>query len=290
MRVQTDAYRRFVSQLDVTREKIQDLFDRQYRALQTFNIVLFGRTGSGKSTLISAITCSNGGTVSQGESDWTTQVAPLDWHSCRIYDTPGINGWGRTHSRDDLEKLAREAVEVADFVLVCFDSQSQQADEFEKLAAWVQTYRKPMLAVLNSRNLRWRFPPRVPVGPARLNLSRTVREHAQNIQDELAKIGLVGVPVLAMSSKRALFARAALPYEGPDGKSLEKQRMDYGEKKLASWSGYSRLENLLERSICEHAVAFRVGALNDQLRGVLTELRLTLGEIENDVLEAAYQH
>ena len=278
---------RFAGQLDDTLVKVGDLFERQSAALQTFNIVLFGRTGAGKSTLISAMTRGNGESVSQGESDWTTKVAPLDWHSCRIYDTPGINGWGRTESRSDLEARAREAVEVADFVLVCFDSQSQQADEFGKLAAWVQTYRKPLIAVLNPRNPVWRLPPRVPVGSARSNLSRAVREHAGNIRDELAKIGLSGVPVVALSSKRALFARASLPFLGPDELSLQKQRAQFGVDQLERWSGFERLESLLVEAISHHAVPLRLGALNDQLRGVLSELAIGLGEIEGEARQAS---
>ncbi len=282
-----DPAARFSHQLDKTVAKVGDLFERQCAALQTFNIVLFGRTGAGKSTLISAMTRGNGASVSQGESDWTTKVEPLEWHSCRIYDTPGINGWGRTERRTDLEARAREAVEVADFVLVCFDSQSQQADEFSKLAAWVQTYRKPLIAVLNPRNPVWRLPPRVPVGSARSNLSRAVREHASNIRDELAKIGLAGVPVVALSSKRALFARASLPFQAPDELSLQAQRKQFGVEQLEEWSGFGRLENLLVQAISHHAVALRLGALNDQLRGVLSELALGLHELEGEAREAA---
>ena len=278
---------RLAGQLDETLAKVGDLFERQSAALQTFNIVLFGRTGAGKSTLISAMTHGNGASVSPGESDWTTQVAPLDWYSCRIYDTPGISGWGRTESRSDLEARAREAVEVADFVLVCFDSQSQQADEFGKLAAWVQAYRKPLIAVLNPRNARWRLPPRVTEGSSRSNQSRAVREHAGNIRDELAKIGLTGVPVVAVSLKRALFARASLPFLGPDELTLREQRAQYGVEQLESWSGFARFENLLVQAISDHAVRLRRGALNDQLRGVLSELDLRLGEIESEARQAA---
>ena len=97
--------------------RTQSVFTRQLEVLSTFNIALFGRTGSGKSSLIEAITCGDGESVSQGESDWTTEVRPREWEGCKIYDTPGINGWGRTQDRYELEQKAREAVEVADFVL-----------------------------------------------------------------------------------------------------------------------------------------------------------------------------
>lgn len=274
----------FVNLLDDTAAKLLRLFEHQSAALPTFNIVLFGRTGAGKSTLISAMTRGNGESVSQGESDWTTKVEPLNWHSCRIYDTPGINGWGRSESRADLEERARKAVEVADFVLVCFDTQSQQEGEFNKLAAWVNTYRKPLIAVLNTRNQVWRLPSRVPVGSARSNLSNAVREHAMNIRDELSKAGLFEVPIVALSSKRALFARASLPFKGPDQNTLQAQRKQFGIERLEAWSGFPRLEKLLVQTVSSHAVALRLGALNDQLRAVLSEL---LRELQNFEVKAA---
>jgi len=274
----------FAEKLEESSVQINELFNRQKKVLSKFNIVLFGRTGTGKSSLISAITEGNGETVSHGESDWTTKVDPSDWHSCKIYDTPGISGWGRTESREDLEKKAREAVEIADFVLVCFDSQSQQADEFIKLAKWVQTYRKPVIAILNPRNTVWRQPQRIAFERQRITLSETVREHASHIRDELTKIGLPEVPVIAINSKRALFARASLPFKGPDEVSLIRQRKSIGIHLLEEWSGYPRMEKLLIETISKHAVDFRIGALNDQIRGVFKDLSISLSDI-NDELE-----
>ncbi|MBP0945005.1 GTPase [Pseudomonas alliivorans] len=253
--------------LNEKRGSILNLVERQRNALSTFNIVLFGLTGAGKSSLITAFTRGNGSIVSQGESDWTTDVQPLAWNACLIYDTPGINGWGRNNSRKDLEARARKAVEVADFVLVCFDSQSQQADEFAKFAAWVSEYRKPAIAVLNPRNAMWRMPSRVSAPMARGNLSRAVSEHATNIRDELSRLGVNDVPVVAVSSMRAVFARASMPFEGPDLESLTKQRDMYSCDSLEQWSNYPRLEDLLVSVITDAAVDIRLGCLNDQLRG-----------------------
>jgi GTP-binding protein EngB required for normal cell division len=263
---------RFIVLVQERSAEIKRLFANQAGVADSFNIVLFGRTGAGKSTLIETLTCGTGSPVSHGESDWTTDVEPKVWNSCKVYDTPGVNGWGRKNKRADLEKRARQAVEVADFVLICFDSQSQQASEFEKVAEWVQQFNKPIIAVLNARNAVWRLPPRVPVGAARANASLAVSQHAGNIKDELAAVGLYRVPVVAIASKRALFARASLPFEGPDRETLELHRATYGIEKLEVWSNFPALEGLLVRCISDHAVAIRMAALYDQLRGVLDAL------------------
>ena len=281
------AHGRFVLYVQECSAEIQLLFANQAGVAGSFNIVLFGRTGAGKSTLIETLTRGTGSPVSHGESDWTTDVEPKAWNACKVYDTPGVNGWGRKNKRADLEERARRAVEVADFVLVCFDSQSQQASEFGKVAAWVKRFNKPVIAVLNARNPVWRFPPRVSAGAARANVSLAVAEHAGNIKDELAKVGLYQVPVVAIASKRALFARASLPFEGPDRETLESYRSEYGIEKLEAWSNLRALEGLLVRCISEHAVTIRMAGLHDQLRGVLDVLSEGMALRMRETIEAA---
>ena len=109
----------FISLVKERVAEIERLFEKQKSVADSFNIVLFGRTGAGKSTLVESLTKGNGAAVSHGESDWTTDVEPKYWESCKVYDTPGINGWGRNNKRSDLEQRARNAAEVADFVIVC---------------------------------------------------------------------------------------------------------------------------------------------------------------------------
>lgn len=87
-----------------------------------------------------------------GQSDWTVEVRKMERSACVLHDMPGINGWGRDRSREELEEVARRTVEVADLVVLAFDNQSQQAQEFEKVAAWVRNFGKPIRAVLNCRN------------------------------------------------------------------------------------------------------------------------------------------
>lgn len=259
---------------------ISVLVNKQKENLKTFNIALFGRTGAGKSTLIEAFTKGNGESVSRGESDWTTDVKPRDWNSCRLYDTPGINGWGRTMARNELEDKARKAVEVADIVILCFDSQSQQISEFEKIAEWIQKYGKPALVILNCRNPRWRMPLLVRKASSRRQLSQSLHDHATNIRDELGKIGIKDPIIIAMSNKRALFARASLPFKAPDENTLIKHRELYGVTKLLRWSNFSILQDLLVEGLSSDAGKLRLGMLRNQIRGEFQILLESISHID----------
>jgi predicted GTPase len=243
----------------------------QAARLKTFNLVLFGRTGVGKSSLIEALSGGDGLPISQGESDWTTEIRDVRWRGCRLVDTPGIAGWGRTVDREELEKRAERAVADADVVLLCFDSYAALADEFKKTSEWIGQYGKPVVAVLNSKNAMWRSPVRAPAETTRRNLSRTVLEHADNIRQELERIGLPGVPVVAIHTQRAGFARTGDPYLGPAAPSREKQRVEFGPDRLLSWSNLPALEALLAEAMASHAKELRLTMLHEQARGVLAD-------------------
>lgn len=261
-----EAYREEISAL---RLDAGDRLSSQRARLATFNLVLFGRTGAGKSSLIEALSGGDGEPISEGESDWTTDVRDVHWRGTRLVDTPGVGGWGRTESRADLEARAEAAVADADVVLLCFDTQSQQEGEFAKVADWVGRYGKPVVAVLNSRNARWRNPAKVERVSTRRGLSRTVHEHAGNIVDELGRIGLPDVPVVAVHAKRAAFARTRDPYVGPDADSRSAQRERYGPDQLLRWSNLPALEQLLAAALEDHAAPLRLGMLHEQARGIL---------------------
>ncbi|MFF5225048.1 GTPase [Dactylosporangium sp. NPDC000521] len=252
--------------------------DRERESLGSFNIAFFGRTGAGKSTLLSAFGRLDGAYVSPGDSDWTTEVCPIEWRDCRLFDTPGINGWGRTENRDDLEAKARQAVEIADIVLLCFDTQSQQEMEFEKVAAWIRDHGKPAVAVLNVRNPRWRHPAIVPEARRR-SPSEAVRQHTDNIRAHLEQIGLPDTPVVAIHSQRALFARATTPFHGPDllQKTFHRQREEFGKDYLERWSNFGTLERLIVASIAEGGADLRLTALREDVR---SRCRRGIGELE----------
>ncbi|MCS6853665.1 MAG: 50S ribosome-binding GTPase [Elioraea sp.] len=265
------------------RDAAADLFARQLDRLSNIHFTLFGRTGVGKSSLIEALTRGNAKTVSTGESDFTTSVRSVFWQACLFHDTPGINGWGRTERREVLEEQARGEVETADLVVLCFDTQSQQCGEFKKIAEWVLRYRKPALAVLNVRNHRWRRPALLPHRAQRVQCQQAVREHAANIRAELASLGLPDAPVVAISAKTAVFARAKEPYAGPWQKEFRDRRAKHGTDTLLAESNLAVLEQVLITALEQEAAALRLGMLCAETDAILARLKETIGNARQNV-------
>lgn len=251
---------------------------------ETFNIVLFGRTGVGKSSLLEALTHGDGGSASPGDSDWTVEVNLVRWADCTLVDTPGIQGWGRTRSRADLEEVARRALVRADVVLLCFDSLNQQAGEFATVSDWLAAHRKPTIALLNVRNRRWRMPTLVPSREDRIELSTEVLEHAGHIEHELSAVGLGQTPLLALHTQRAMYGRVPAEFGGParQATAFRKQRDRHAGDDLVAWSNLPVLEGLLTTAIERGADRLRRDTVLNQVVGLLDRsaerLRSTLAE------------
>lgn len=272
----------FIHRLTSRVQEVEALYDRQIEALRTFNIAVFGRTQVGKSSLIEALVHGNGSSVSDGRADYTTEVNGRTWRGCRVIDTPGINGWGRTASREELEARARSAVEVADVVLLCFDNANQQAMEFEKAAKWVRDYGKPCVALINIKNHRWRFVPRVPSLESRRSIQQQVNEHVGYLRECLTSIHLERVPIVALSSQRALFARAATPYLGPSASQRQAQLDKYGAAVLEDWSNVAAFEALIIGALRLDVAGLRLGMLYEQSSAILSRLVEDLTQIRED--------
>ena len=133
---------------------------------------------------------------------------------------------------------------------------------------------------------RWRHPALVP-DDRRLHLSDSVRQHADNIRTELAQIGLGITPLVAIQSRRALFARATTPFRGPAPESFQHERDEFGIEYLARWSNFRTLEHLLTTAIQEGASDIRLSALREDVRARCREASLTLAKMADDFLADA---
>ncbi|MCL7701162.1 GTPase domain-containing protein, partial [Klebsiella pneumoniae] len=86
---------------------------KQLRSLDCFNVMLFGRTMAGKSTVREAITRGDGRTIGKGAQRTTRDVQEYEWNNLRIVDTPGF---GAYNGLEDTQG-AHEILEQSDVVL-----------------------------------------------------------------------------------------------------------------------------------------------------------------------------
>lgn len=91
---------------------------KQKQSLDCFNVMLFGRTMAGKSTIREAITRGDGRTIGKGAQRTTRDVREDEWNNLRIIDTPGF---GAYNGQEDT-KIAHEILEQSDVVLFMLNS------------------------------------------------------------------------------------------------------------------------------------------------------------------------
>ena len=128
------------SRIDYIGDDLQNLRGR----MKDFSIVVYGRTMSGKSTLMEILTHGNGQSIGKGGQRTTLDVRDYYWNGLKITDVPGIAAFGGEAD----ERLAFEAAKKADLILFLLTSDAPQPDEAEKLAQ-LRSLGKPVLGVIN---------------------------------------------------------------------------------------------------------------------------------------------
>lgn len=147
----TDIEKQTQKQLQQVVSEFYSLHERSYTSLKEkhaqldkFSIALFGRTMSGKSTLMEILTNGDGSSIGKGGQRTTQDVRPYDWKGLKVTDVPGIAAF---EGRDD-EDRAFEAAEQSDLVLFLVTDDAPQDSEAECLSR-VRSLGKPILGICN---------------------------------------------------------------------------------------------------------------------------------------------
>lgn len=259
----------FALVFEQARSDLAALFSRQHERLASFNVVLFGRTGAGKSSTITALVRSNGKGISPGQTDYTDQVLDERWGDdlLRVKDTPGTQG----RRAAELADIARREVEVADVVVLAFDDSNQLRGEFAEIAAHVKALGKPAVAMLNVKERAWGDPDRCVDRTHMRGVAKDVRDHAAHVREQLSDLGLDDVPIVALNAQRAVYARAADEYFGPDAPQCGALRERWGKALLLERSNFVVLDTLLEELASQDPAAMRTAMLARQATSVLDE-------------------
>ena len=115
--------------------------------LKQFTITVFGRTTTGKSTLMEILTNGDGTSIGTGSQRTTKDVRSYYWNGLKVIDVPGI---GAFEGQDD-EREAFEAAKEADLILFLITSDGPQYVEAECFSRIV-SLGKPVICVLNVRS------------------------------------------------------------------------------------------------------------------------------------------
>lgn len=115
--------------------------------LSKFSITLFGRTMTGKSTLMEILTEGDGTSIGKGSQRTTRDIRKYSWNGLEITDVPGI---GAFEGEDD-EQIAFEAAKTADLVLFLIMDDGPQFAEAECFSRIVNLG-KPIICIMNVKS------------------------------------------------------------------------------------------------------------------------------------------
>ncbi len=253
-------------------------------------VAAFGRTHVGKSTLVEAMVCGDGATVSDGRTGFTRTAKVYQRGALDVIDLPGLEAFGEAGAAD--ERVAEEAVLAADVVMLVFDTNNQKVTEFEKIADWVTRYNKPLVAVLNVLGEPWRRPEFLVTAVQRRGFQVQVEQHAAHVRRRLAALGLEDFVIVALQAQRALFARSEGPWrQAHSARARENLRQKYGREALLEMSNFPRLATYLAALVHQGGPRLRIAALAGELAGsasaagdVMADARLAAERLAREAL------
>lgn len=267
----------------VTKQVDEALASLRERAkhLDKFHVVMFGRTGAGKSSMVEILSHGDGKRISRdGRLDYTRKTQAVEWHGIRVLDTPGIQGWAAHEDRQKIEAEAHDAVKRADIVLLAFDDYNQKIGEFDQIGKWVEGLGKAAIAVLNLRDAAWRYDARLEHADHRDASVQQVREHARHVERMLDAFSLRGTPLVAANLAWAFAARGKTTANHPEAETLDEGLAEAGRDGLLRISNFGVVEAILTTALTTDAMGLRLGALRRERAAALDKLATCLGEAQ----------
>lgn len=122
----------------------QDDLAKKNALSDKFNIVLFGKTKAGKSTLMEILTHGDGSSRGKGGQRTTRDVRSYDWNGMTVTDVPGINAY--EGAEDD--SIAENAAKFADLIMFLITAGQPEADEADWLVK-LKKMDKPIICICN---------------------------------------------------------------------------------------------------------------------------------------------
>lgn len=133
-----------LSIFEYTQKTLIGSFQEKIKRMDYFTVCLFGRTKSGKSTTMEALTCGKGESIGIGAQNTTKKSQQYFWKNLLIVDTPGID------AMDDIPGFEEDALRFADnadLLLFLMPHQILEGD-FEKFSRFYKQH-KPIVILLN---------------------------------------------------------------------------------------------------------------------------------------------
>ena len=135
-KIQTEFY----SEYESSRRNVEE----KRVLLDSFNITLFGKTMTGKSTLREILTHGDGSSMGHGGQRTTRDTRSYEWQGMAVTDVPGIEAY---EGKED-EELAEKAVTNADLVLFLITAGQPEGTEADWLVKLKQKD-KPLICICN---------------------------------------------------------------------------------------------------------------------------------------------
>ena len=140
----SDQFKELSREMQALYSETSRFLNQKHKDLNFFNVVLFGRTMTGKSTIMEILTQGSGASIGKGTQRTTRDVRSYQWQGLRVFDVPGIAAFNGKQDDD----LAFDQAQNCDLVLFLITDDAPQAAEAECLAQ-LKKLGKPILCICN---------------------------------------------------------------------------------------------------------------------------------------------